>query len=106
MFPQAENTLRHIKTLWMVQDNLKPVGFIGVQERKIEMLFLHPCYFRMGLGKELIQRAFNELNVEFVDVNEQNSDAIKFYERMGFKIFKRNEYDGEGNPFSVLEMKR
>ena len=104
--PQAENALRQIETLWVVQDNLSPVGFMGVQERKIEMLFLHPDCFRKGLGKELVQRAFDELDVVFVDVNEQNPNAKMFYEQMGFKVFRRNEYDSEGNPFPILEMKR
>lgn len=70
------------------------------------MLFLHPDYFGKGLGKELVQRAFDKLNVKFVDVNEQNPDAKIFYERMGFKVFKRNEYDSDGNPFPILEMNR
>ena len=104
--PQAENALREIETLRVVKDNSLPVGFMGVQERKIEMLFLHPDYFRKGLGKELVQRAFEELDVEFVDVNEQNPDAIRFYRRMGFNVFKHNECDSEGNPFPILEMKR
>ena len=104
--PQAEGALRYIETLWVVEDGMRPVGFMGVQERKIEMLFLHPDYFRKGLGKMLVERAFSDLNVEYVDVNEQNPDATKFYERMGFKTFKRNECDSEGNPFPILEMKR
>ena len=104
--PQAEGALLHIGTLWVMEDDRRFVGFMGVQERKIEMLFLHPDYFRKGLGKELVRRAFDELDVEFVDVNEQNPDARKFYERMGFSVFRRNECDGEGNPFPILEMKR
>lgn len=103
--PQAECALRYIETLWVLNDNQNPIGFMGAQERKIEMLFLHPDYFRKGLGKMLVERAFSELNVEYVDVNEQNPEAAKFYERMGFKTFKRNEYDSEGNPFPILEMK-
>ena len=106
LVPQVEEALLHISTLWVVQDGSSPVGFMGVQERKIEMLFLNPDYFRMGLGKELVQRAFRELNVEFVDVNEQNPDAMRFYERMGFRVFKRNERDSEGNPYPILEMRR
>ena len=104
--PHAESALREIKTLWVVQDKLLPVGFMGVEEEKIEMLFLHPDYFGKGLGKDLVQRAFDKLNVKFVDVNEQNPDAKIFYERMGFKVFKRNEYDSDGNPFPILEMNR
>ena len=104
--PQAEGALRHIETLWVMEDEQHPIGFMGVQGRKIEMLFLHPGYFRKGLGKTLVGRAFRDLNVEYVDVNEQTPDAKKFYERMGFKTFKRNECDSEGNPFPILEMKR
>ena len=104
--PQAEGALRHIETLWVMEDEQHPIGFMGVQGRKIEMLFLHPGYFHKGLGKTLVERAFRDLNVEYVDVNEQNPDAKKFYERMGFKTFKRNECDSEGNPFPILEMKR
>lgn len=104
--PQAEGALRHIETLWVVKDDLEPIGFMGVQDRKIEMLFLHPDYFRKGLGSTLVNQAFNELNVEFVDVNEQNPEALKFYDRMGFKVFKRNEYDSESNHFPILELKK
>lgn len=106
LVPQAEEALRQIETLWVARDNLAPIGFMGVQGRKIEMLFLHPDHFRKGLGKRLVQLAFDELGVKFVDVNEQNPGAAKFYKKMGFKAFKRNEYDAEGNPFPILEMKR
>lgn len=104
--PQAEEALQQIETLWIVEGDLRPVGFMGVQERKIEMLFLHPDYFRKGVGKELVQRAFCELAVEYVDVNEQNPDATRFYERMGFHTFRRDDTDDQGNPFPILRMKR
>ena len=104
--PQAEEALRQIETLWIIQDGLLPIGFMGIQERKIEMLFLHPDHFRKGLGKELVQRAFRELKVEYVDVNEQNPDAARFYERMGFHAFRRDDTDDQGNPFPILRMKR
>ena len=104
--PQAEEALQQIETLWIVEGDLRPVGFMGVQERKIEMLFLHPDYFRKGVGKELVQRAFRKLAVEYVDVNEQNPDAARFYERMGFHTFRRDDTDDQGNPFPILRMKR
>ena len=104
--PQAEEALLQIETLWIIEDDLRPVGFMGVQERKIEMLFLHPDYFRKGVGKELVQRAFRKLAVEYVDVNEQNPDAARFYERMGFHTFRRDDTDDQGNPFPILRMKR
>lgn len=104
--PQAEDALRGIETLWVMEYRQRPVGFMGMQNRKIEMLFLHPDYFRKGLGKVLIRLAFDKLDIEFVDVNEQNPNARRFYEHMGFKVFKRNEFDDGGNPFPILEMRR
>ena len=89
-----------------MQDGPRPVGFMGVQERKIEMLFLHPDYFRKGLGKIFVELAFRDLNVEYVDVNEQNPDAVKFYERMGFRTFHRDATDDQSNPFPILRMKK
>lgn len=104
--PQAEDALRGIETLWVMEDRQRPVGFMGMQNRKIEMLFLHPDCFRKGLGKVFIRLAFDKLDIEFVNVNEQNPNARRFYEHMGVKVFKRNEFDDAGNPFPILEMKR
>ena len=106
LYPQAEEAVQQIETLWVMQDGPRPVGFMGVQERKIEMLFLHPDYFRKGLGKIFVELAFRDLNVEYVDVNEQNPDAVKFYERMGFRTFHRDATDDQGNPFPILRMKK
>lgn len=41
-----------------------------------------------------------------VDVNEQNPSAVRFYERMGFRTFRRDSTDDQGNPFPILRMKR
>lgn len=79
---------------------------MGIQSGKIEMLFLHPDYFRKGIGRMLIQKAFSELDVQCVDVNEQNPSAVRFYERMGFRTFRRDSTDDQGNPFPILRMKR
>lgn len=38
-------------------------------------------------------------------MNEQNFIAKAFYERMGFKVFKRTDLDEQGNPYPLLYMK-
>ena len=103
--PKAEEAIRQIETLWVVEDENVRIGFMGIQSGKIEMLFLHPDYFRKGIGRILIQKAFSELGVQYVDVNEQNPSAVKFYERMGFRTFRRDGKDDMGNPFPVLRMR-
>ena len=102
---QAEEAVRQIGTLWVADDGNVRIGFIGIQSGKIEMLFLHPDYFRKGIGKVLIQKAIAEQDVQYVDVNEQNPSAVKFYERMGFRTFRRDSTDDQGNPFPILRMK-
>ena len=104
--PQAEDAIRHIETLWVVDRDGVSIGFAGIQSRKIEMLFLHPDHFRKGIGKMLVQKAFSELDVQYVDVNEQNPSAVEFYERTGFRTFRRDSTDDQGNPFPILRMKR
>lgn len=41
-----------------------------------------------------------------VTVNEQNPQAVGFYEHLGFQTYKRTECDEEGNPCPLLYMKR
>ncbi len=103
--PQAEEAIRQIETLWVVEEENVRIGFMGIQSGKIEMLFLHPDYFRKGIGRILIQKAFSELGVQYVDVNEQNPSAVKFYELMGFRTFRRDGKDDMGNPFPILRMR-
>src|SRR5690606_37506526 len=74
-------------------------GFIGVADKKVEMLFLDPKYMNRGLGKRLMQFAMTELNADKVDVNEQNSDAVRFYKKLGFVTYDRTEKDSSGKDY-------
>ena len=38
-------------------------------------------------------------------VNEQNPQAVGFYEHMGFETYQRTDHDEEGNPYPLLYMK-
>jgi len=80
-------------------------GFIGVAERRIEMLFVHPDDFEKGIGKALCRFAVQELRAWEVDVNEDNQEALKFYIKMGFKIVGRSPLDPSGKPFPILHLK-
>ena len=44
--------------------------------------------------------------IEELTVNEQNPQAVGFYEHMGFETYKRTDMDEEGNPYPLLYMKR
>lgn len=38
--------------------------------------------------KILIRRAIDECKIRYVDVNEQNPNALTFYKKMGFQVFE------------------
>lgn len=80
------------------------VGFLGVAEGNIEMLFVDNDYRGTGIGKELATYAISDLQVTKVDVNEQNAQAVGFYNYIGFKILRKSELDGEGKEYPVLHM--
>lgn len=81
------------------------MGFIGVADKKVEMLFIDPKYFGKGIGKKLLIFAVDELNADEVDVNEQNTKAIKFYQKFGFETFERTDKDDQGRNYPLLRMR-
>lgn len=86
-------------------ENLEVIGFMGVDAPKIEALFVDPRWRGKGVGRKLVEFAINELDVELVDVNEQNKQAIGFYQHLGFEVAHRSELDGFGKPFPLLHLK-
>ncbi len=81
------------------------VGFIGVDGAMIEMLFIQPSRRGQGLGTHLLDHATSEHGATLVDVNEQNEQAVGFYEHYGFQVFGRSETDAMGDPFPILHMR-
>ncbi|MGL5651684.1 MAG: GNAT family N-acetyltransferase [Paraclostridium sp.] len=104
--PQVMEGAKYVSKLLCVRDNNGIIkAFIGIHDFKIEMLFVSNASRGHGVGKRLVEYAIEVLNVNYVDVNEQNPQALGFYEHMGFKVFKKSEFDEQGNPFPILHMK-
>lgn len=80
------------------------VGFMGIAEGNLEMLFVDNNYRGMGIGKKLITYAISNLQVIKVDVNEQNTQAVGFYKHIGFNVSQRSDLDGEGKEYPILHM--
>ncbi|MCE7054332.1 GNAT family N-acetyltransferase [Algoriphagus sp. AGSA1] len=85
-------------------DSGKILGFSGVAEGNLEMLFVHPDQAGKGIGRALLSNAIENQEVSKVDVNEQNPEALEFYRKNGFKIIGRSELDGLGKPYPILHM--
>ena len=104
--PQVKEGAKYVSNLLCVRDKNGIIkAFIGVHDFKIEMLFVSNNSRGNGIGKRLVEYAIENLNVNYVDVNEQNPQALGFYKHLGFEVFKRSEFDEQGNPFPILHMK-
>ncbi|GAA0349477.1 acetyltransferase [Bowmanella denitrificans] len=80
------------------------LGFSGVAEGNLEMLFIAPEQRGLGVGTALCRHAIDQQGVSKVDVNEQNPQALGFYLHMGFVQIGRSELDGQGAPFPLLHL--
>ncbi len=103
--PYVAEAVGAIDTLLAARADGRLAGFIGVQDRKIEMLFVAPRLFGRGIGTMLAGEAITRLGAVLVDVNEQNPAAADFYRRLGFSVFSRDATDGQGRPFPILHLR-
>lgn len=101
--PQALSGVEHL----IIAENESDyaVAFMGTENSRLEMLFLSPERRGQGIGKQLIQYGILNYGIKEVTVNEQNPQAVGFYEHLGFETYKRTDYDEEGNPYPLLYMK-
>lgn len=101
--PQAMAGVEHLTVA--ADDAGKPLAFMGVTGTRLEMLFVAPEVHGTGIGKQLLLHGIERYGVREVTVNEQNPQAIGFYEHMGFETYRRTDFDEEGNPYPLLYMK-
>lgn len=89
--------------LYAVSDNSSLVGFIGLHENIIEMLFVDNNCRGKGFGSSLIGFAIKR-GATKVDVNEQNPLALAFYQAKGFRITGRDDTDDAGRQYPILHL--
>ena len=96
--PQALSEVAHLITAKNEQGAL--LGFLGINEQKLKVLFLEPALRGQGLGRKLLQYGIDKYGV-----NEQNPQAVGFYKHLGFKIYKRTDLDEQGAPYPFFYMR-
>lgn len=97
--------LPHLKVVIARDETGAIHGFLGVDDNRIEMLFVDDVSRGKGVGKLLLNYAVDCFGANEVDVNEQNPQAVAFYQHVGFVQVGRSERDGQGNPFPLLHMR-
>ena len=101
--PQALRSVEHL----IASENGRgePAAFMGVTGDRLEMLFLAPAERGRGTGGRLLRHGVAQYGVREVTVNEQNPQAVGFYEHMGFQTYRRTGRDEEGGPYPLLYMR-
>lgn len=84
----------------------QPIGFMFLHEGHLEALFVDASARGLGVGKQLISHALALHPDLSVDVNEQNQQAVGFYQHMGFEVSGRSDLDGQGRAYPLLHLKK
>ena len=101
--PQA---LKDVEYLIVAKQENEYLGFMGIDNQQIEMLFLAPHHIGKGIGRKLVEYGIKKHQIAEVTVNEQNPNAVGFYGHIGFNTYKRTDFDEQGRPFPLLYMRR
>ena len=102
--PQALTGVSHLLVAERAQG--QPVAFMGIEGPRLEMLFLSPAERGAGLGRQLLEYGILHYDLQELTVNEQNPQAVGFYQHMGFETYRRTDCDEQGGPYPLLYMKR
>ena len=78
---------------------------MGLADNNVESLFVAPDHARRGGGRLLLEHARKLKGPLCVDVNEQNHEAVRFYEANGFHVIGRSAVDSAGRPFPLLQLR-
>ena len=91
--------------LWVaVTEKDEPVAFMLLTGEHMDALFVDPTVRGCGVGKLLIEHALTLAPKLTTNVNEQNEQAVGFYQKMGFKVTGRSEPDDLGKAYPLLHL--
>ncbi|WLW63498.1 acetyltransferase [Achromobacter aegrifaciens] len=91
--------------LWLAVDaNDYPLAFMFIENGHMQALFVDQAYRGTGIGAALVRHGLTLHPKMTTDVNEQNSQAVGFYEKLGFKRTGRSPVDDQGRPYPLIHL--
>ena len=82
-------------------------GFIGVDDGYIGWLYIHPDFYRQGIGRELLKEGLKLIKEKAWTIAlAGNSPAVKLYQSEGFIEVNRYESDNAGYPCTCVRLEK
>ncbi len=92
--------------LWLAVGGGDSLGFLVMDGRTIDALFVDPARHRRGIGTFLLDHALSIAPDALVDASEQATNALPFYLARGFRIVGRSPTDPQGRPYPLIHLSR
>jgi ribosomal protein S18 acetylase RimI-like enzyme len=93
-----------LKNMLVYDDNIVK-GLIHIEENEIVELYVDYFFQNQGIGSALIEYAKENFPVEYLWAIEKNVDAIRFYEKHGFRLTNTRKYE-EGTTEFLVKMEK
>ncbi|MGO3741367.1 GNAT family N-acetyltransferase [Kerstersia sp.] len=90
---------------WVACQAGQAVGFIGLLDNFIGGLFVDPAAQGGGVGQALMAHALRLKGPLELEVYAANTQALRFYQRLGCAETGRQAEDSEGLPFAVVQLR-
>jgi putative acetyltransferase len=92
--------------LWVAVDPRdRPLAFMGLDQGRLESLFVDPAHRAQGVGRTLVSFAAFLHPILETEVNAQNEQAVGFYRRLGFVEVRHAPTDDQGRPYPIILMR-
>ncbi len=102
---EVASFIPHVTFDLAVDEANSPLAFMLIDNAHMEALFVDPACHGWGIGRILVEDAIRRHSELTTDVNEQNTLAIGFYEKLAFERCGRSELDGQGRPYPLIHLR-
>lgn len=105
VYPLAKEYIdnpKKLEEIWVYDDEFVK-GMIHINGTQIEELYVDTFFENQGIGAKLIDYAIEKYQCNWVWVLEKNTQAMRFYERHGFKITGEKQLQ-EGTTEFIIKM--
>ena len=85
-----------------VYDDGAVKGYVMINGTEVVNLFVEPVLHGKGIGSALLEFAVREHGADHLWVLEKNRDAIRFYERHGFRLTSEKKPEDGTSEFLIM----